>query len=154
MDKYEPRKSSSHGTGQFRPEDLALLGDGVVFEAGVLVFHPEHIRIGDNVYIGHNTILKAYHLSEMTIGRDTWIGQGCFLHSAGGINIGRAVGIGPMVKILTSQHAGEDLRLPVLYSPLDFAPVRSATAPTSAWAASSYPASASVKEQWSGRARW
>ncbi|MGD0837929.1 MAG: DapH/DapD/GlmU-related protein [Polyangia bacterium] len=123
MDKYEPRKASSHGTGRFRPEDLALLGDGVVFEAGVLVFHPEHIRIGDNVYIGHNTILKAYHLSEMTIGRDTWIGQGCFLHSAGGIKIGRAVGIGPMVKILTSQHSGEDLRLPVLYTPIHFAPV-------------------------------
>ena len=59
----------------------------------------------------------------MEIGRDTWIGQGCFLHSAGGIAIGQAVGIGPMVKILTSQHSGGDLRLPVLYTKLDFAKV-------------------------------
>jgi acetyltransferase-like isoleucine patch superfamily enzyme len=123
MDNYEARIARSHGTGEFRPEQFASLGSGVVFEAGVLVFHPEAIRIGDNVYVGHNTILKGYHRNTMEIGRDTWIGQGCFLHSAGGISIGKAVGIGPMVKILTSQHAGDDVRLPVLYTQLDFAPV-------------------------------
>jgi carbonic anhydrase/acetyltransferase-like protein (isoleucine patch superfamily) len=126
MDKYEPRPARSHGTGQFRPEELASLGSGVVFEAGVLVFHPEAISIGDNVYVGHNTILKGYHQNTMAIGRDTWIGQGCFLHSAGGITIGRAVGIGPMVKILTSQHRADDVdsvKVPVLYTPLHFAPV-------------------------------
>ena len=123
MDPYEPRIARSHGTGEFRPEQFASLGTGVVFEAGVLVFHPETISIGDNVYVGHNAILKGYFRNQMAIGRDTWIGQGCFLHSAGGITIGKAVGIGPMVKILTSQHSGDDLRRPVLCTPLDVAPV-------------------------------
>jgi acetyltransferase-like isoleucine patch superfamily enzyme len=123
MDKYEPRIARSHGTGEFRPEQFASLGRGVIFEAGVLVFHPETITIGDNVYVGHNSMLKGYHRNTMVIGRDTWIGQGCFLHSAGGITIGNAAGIGPMVKILTSQHAGDDLALPVLCTKLDFAEV-------------------------------
>lgn len=36
----------SHGTGEFTLEQFARLGDGVVFEPGVLVFHPENIEIG------------------------------------------------------------------------------------------------------------
>jgi acetyltransferase-like isoleucine patch superfamily enzyme len=75
MDKYEPRIARSHGTGEFRPEQFASLGRGVIFEAGVLVFHPETITIGDNVYVGHNSMLKGYHRNTMVIGRDTWIGQ-------------------------------------------------------------------------------
>jgi len=123
MDTYEPKPARSHGSGEFRLDQFAHLGIGVVLEPGVLVFHPEAINLGDNVYVGHNTMLKAYHRNSMEIGRDTWIGQGCFLHSAGGITIGRAVGIGPMVKILTSQHGGDESRLPVLYTQLDFAAV-------------------------------
>jgi acetyltransferase-like isoleucine patch superfamily enzyme len=123
MDNYDPKPARSHGTGEFRLEQFARLGSGVVLEPGVLVFHPEAITLGDNVYVGHNTMLKGYHRNTMAIGRDTWIGQGCFLHSAGGITVGQAVGIGPMVKILTSQHAGDETRMPVLYTKLDFAPV-------------------------------
>ena len=59
MDKYEPRIARSHGTGAVRPEEFASLGSGVVIEPGVLVFHPEAITIGDNVYVGHNTLLKG-----------------------------------------------------------------------------------------------
>src|SRR4029078_11668784 len=94
----------SHGTGAFSPSERARCGAGVVFEAGVLVFHPEHIEIGDDVYVGHQAILKAYHLNRMVIGARSWIGQQCFLHSAGGITVGARVGIGPGVKILTSTH--------------------------------------------------
>lgn len=121
--QYDPKPARSYGSGQFRPEQLAGLGSGVVVEPGVLIFHPETVTLGDNVYVGHNAILEGYHRNTMVIGRDTWIGQGCFLHSAGGLTIGKAVGIGPMVKILTSQHTGHDRRLPVRYTPLDFAPV-------------------------------
>lgn len=53
LERIEPSKiNSSHGTGEFKPEDFRRLGKGVVFEKGVLVFHPENIEIGDNVYIG------------------------------------------------------------------------------------------------------
>ena len=60
--------------------DLALLkplsraGYRPLLEAGVRIFHPETISIGDRVYIGHEAILKGYHRGYMEIGDDTWIG--------------------------------------------------------------------------------
>lgn len=113
----------SHGTGQFKPSDFRRLGSGVVFEAGVLVFHPENIELGDDVYVGHYAILKGYYKNSMVIGSGTWIGQQCFFHSAGGITIGANVGIGPGVKIITSFHAEEGRTRPILHSRIEFAPV-------------------------------
>jgi acetyltransferase-like isoleucine patch superfamily enzyme len=96
----------------------------VVFEPGVLVFHPENIEIDDDVYVGHHAILKAYHLNRMVIGARSWIGQQCFLHSAGGIAIGARVGVGPGVRILTSTHAlPADREAPIMDGALRFAPV-------------------------------
>lgn len=114
---------TSHGTGEFSPSQFAQLGQNVIFEPGVLVFHPEQIEIGSNVYIGHYTILKGYYKNTMIIGDDTWIGQQCFFHSAGGIRIGRNVGIGPGVKIITSSHHLGEINKPILQNPIRFAPV-------------------------------
>jgi acetyltransferase-like isoleucine patch superfamily enzyme len=113
----------SHGTGEFRPEQFARLGEGVVFEAGVLVFHPENVEIGSGVYVGHQTILKGYHKARMVIGDGTWIGQQCFFHAAGGLVIGCDVGIGPAVRILTSAHRLDELDKPILQSTVEFAAV-------------------------------
>jgi acetyltransferase-like isoleucine patch superfamily enzyme len=121
MNINPPKVNQSHGTGEFSRDSFSKCGKNVVFERGVLVFHPENIEIGENVYIGHNTILKGYYKNKMVIGDHSWIGQGCFFHSAGGIEIGRAVGIGPMVKIITSQHrpTESDIDIPVLFSPTE-----------------------------------
>ena len=114
----------SHGTGAFSPADLARCGKDVCFEPGVLLFHPENIEIGDDVYVGHQAILKAYHLNRLIIGARSWIGQQCFLHSAGGITIGVRVGLGPGVKVITSSHElPPDAKTPIMDSPLVFAPV-------------------------------
>ena len=115
---------SSHGTGTFERDDFAALGENVVIEAGVLVFHPETISLGSNVYVGHQTILKGYFQGEMEISDDTWIGQQCFFHSAAGLRIGRGVGIGPGVRILTSSHTDPGPDLPIMEGAIDFAPVR------------------------------
>ena len=116
--------AASHGTGAFAPVDFAKLGTGVCFEPGVLVFHPGHIEIGDDVYVGHQTILKGYHQGRMVIGARSWIGQQCFLHSAGGIIIGARVGLGPGVRILTSTHElPVDRAVPIMDGALRFAPV-------------------------------
>ena len=48
---------------------------------------------------------------------------GLHLHAAGGITIGARVGIAPGVKILTSQHAEAGRGTPVLFSPIEAAPV-------------------------------
>lgn len=90
----------------------------------MLVFHPESIELGDNVYVGHQTILKGYHKNRMTIGSESWIGQQCFFHSAGGLHVGSRVGIGPGVRILTSAHDEAGRPTPILFSPLRFAAVR------------------------------
>ena len=79
----------SHGNGRLNEKGyyntvfLKKLGKKTVLEEGVLLFHPENISIHDNVYIGHNTILKGYYKNEMIIEEGTWIGQQCFFHSAG-----------------------------------------------------------------------
>lgn len=112
----------SHGTG-LGPWDFASIGEGVVLEQGVLVFHPENIVLGNGVYVGHQAILKGYFKNKMTIGEGTWIGQQCFLHSAGGITIGRQVGVGPGAKILTSTHTETAPSTPIMDGELKFAPV-------------------------------
>jgi acetyltransferase-like isoleucine patch superfamily enzyme len=116
-------RNRSHGTGAFTPEQLAACGPDCVFEADVLVFHPENVYLGTNVYVGHRTILKGYYKNELRIGDETWIGQMCFFHSAGGITIGARVGIGPGVMILTSEHRELGRAVAPLLSPVDVAPV-------------------------------
>jgi acetyltransferase-like isoleucine patch superfamily enzyme len=123
VSEREGPRHRSHGTGAFRPEELRALGPDCVFESGVLVFHPENVALGRNVYVGHNAILKGYYRNEMRIGDEAWIGQQCFLHSAGGLIIGARVGVGPAVKIITSRHAEAGRQTPVLFSPVELGPV-------------------------------
>ncbi len=118
------KRHASHGTGRFEQSAFGGLGENVVFEDGVLVFHPENLFLGSNIYVGHQTILKGYHQREMWIGDDCWIGQQCFFHSAGGLHIGAAVGIGPGVRILTSAHEDPGPSLPIMDGPIRFAAVR------------------------------
>ena len=113
----------SHGDGVFHAEQFKRCGPDCVFEAGVLVFHPENIELGANVYVGHHAILKGYYKNVMRIGDETWIGQQAFIHSAGGIDIGARVGIGPGVRIITSMHTEAGRDIPILSSPVQLAPV-------------------------------
>ena len=113
----------SHGDGSFRVDQFARCGANCVFEAGVLVFHPENIELGTNVYVGHQTILKGYYKNRMRIGAETWIGQQAFFHSAGGIDIGARVGIAPGVRIITSFHGEAGRGVPILSAPIELGPV-------------------------------
>lgn len=117
------RPRQSHGDGSFTPGQFRKYGANVVIEAGVLIFHPENIELHAGVYVGHQTILKSYYNNTMIIGAGTWIGAQCFFHSAGGLQIGLDVGIGPAVRIITSAHADDDLQRPILHAPLIFKPV-------------------------------
>jgi acetyltransferase-like isoleucine patch superfamily enzyme len=129
MSRPPPR---SHGSGQIDRARLGSCPSSVVFEDGALVFHPENVYLGDNVYVGHYAILKGYYKNQLRVGSGTWIGQGAFLHAAAGIDIGRDVGIGPKAVVLTSAHelpsgdaaAAEEAPVPILHRPLHFAPVR------------------------------
>ena len=113
----------SHGSGAFERTDLAACGEGTVFEPGALVFHPENVELGRDVYVGHYAILKGYHRNRLRIGDGTWIGQMAFLHAAGGLTIGARVGIGPGVKIITSVHELPAMDVAILDGPLRLAEV-------------------------------
>lgn len=118
-----PQARRSHGTGAWSIAGFAAFGPGSAIEDDVLVFHPEHVSIGAGVYVGHRVILKGYHRNRLVIGDGTWIGEQAFLHAAGGITIGRNVGIGPGVRIITSSHAEEGIERPILHSRIEFATV-------------------------------
>lgn len=132
-----PPRYRSHGSGRVARSDLGSCPESVVLEEGVLIFHPENVYLGEDVYVGHHAQLKGYYKNALRVGRGTWIGQAAFLHAAGGITIGEDVGIGPHVCILTSSHVlperttapaappapGPDDDLPILRRPLTFAPV-------------------------------
>lgn len=113
----------SHGDGRWTVEAFGAYGRGSHVEDTVLAFHPEHIDLGDDVYVGHLTVLKGYHLNRMVIRDGAWIGEGCYLGAAGGLEIGEDVGIGPGTRILTSHHTEQGTATPILHSALRFAPV-------------------------------
>ena len=116
-------RAVSYGDGDFKPSDLASIGENVIIEKGALILKPESVRIGSNVYVGHYAILRGYDRGDMVIGDDTWIGQFCYINSAGGVEIGSRVGIGPSVKIMSSMHSEEGRHVPVLLCDLEFAKV-------------------------------
>lgn len=120
---YKAENYASHGDGSFTLSSFKKVGKNVIFEKGVFIFHPENIEIGDNVYVGHYAILKGYHKNTMVIGDGTWIGQFAFLHSGGGIVIGKDVGIGPAVQIITSVHDLAKGHPAIMRNPIKFAPV-------------------------------
>lgn len=106
------------------PAQLAACGPGVVIEAGALIFHPENVELGADVYVGHYAILKGYYRNRLVIGDGSWIGQLAFLHAAGGLRLGRRVGVGPGVKVLTSSHRlPPGLETPIMDGAIEVAPV-------------------------------
>ena len=104
------KKFQSHGNGNFKIKDFKKKGKNIVIEKNVLVFHPTNIHLGSNIYIGHNTILKSYYKGLISIEDNSWIGQNCFMHGAGKIFIGKNVGFGPSVNIISSYHDLKNIR--------------------------------------------
>lgn len=116
-------KWKSHGSGLNCSGKLLSKGEGVVIEDGARLFIPENIVLGDDVYIGHDTILKAYFDKELIVGKGTWIGPQCFIYASGGVIIGENVGIGPGVKIMSSAHVTKQLPGPILHRPIEHSQV-------------------------------
>ncbi len=95
---YQNRKCIS--TRDLDIEDGAyIINDGAIFSRFA------NAKICDGVYLGRDTQFDMYEGPQLIIMKDAWIGPGCYFNSAGGIKIGKKVGIGPNVTILTSEHS-------------------------------------------------
>lgn len=120
---HGPRSS---GTGAFRRADLRACADSCVLEAGVRIFGAANVSLAAKVYIGHDTLIHGYipQQGSVIVGEGTWIGPQCYLHGAGGICIESEVGIGPGVKIFSSQHREVGREVAIRRAPLAFEAVR------------------------------
>jgi acetyltransferase-like isoleucine patch superfamily enzyme len=118
-----PAPWRTHGTGRFERVDLGGLGERVVLEEGVLIFNPGYVHLADDVYVGHRAMLKGDSRNRLVVGAGSWIGQDCYLNSAGGITIGENVGIAPRVVILTSKHEEMPAGTPIIFGGLELEPV-------------------------------
>ena len=90
--------------GDGKARNFKSIGKNVVIEPSVVVIEADHIEIGDNVYIGHNTILNGYYKNEFVIGSNVFISAGCNIYGSCGVTIEDDVGIGPGVVIFGSSH--------------------------------------------------
>ncbi len=117
------RRFRTHGDGTFELEEFKSLGDDVILEQDVLVWHPETISFGQNIYVGHRSMIKGYPSGYIQIADNVWIGQNVFMHGAGGITIESDVGIGPGVQMLTSSHSIPPKPQLILDATLEFAPI-------------------------------
>ena len=101
-------KPKSHGTGRdWLPLNFRAFGDGCIIEDTVQIFQPQVMSLGKECYIGHQTILKGYIWGmdkQLFIGDGTLIYEQCYIGCHGRIYIGRKVGVGPGVRMLTSYH--------------------------------------------------
>jgi len=111
----EPR---SLGAGAVSAADLGGAGPGCIIEPGVRIFGERFVHLGSRVYIGHDTFVRAYPKGPLFVGDGCWIGPGCFINSYGGVTLGRRVGLGPGVKILSSRHQGGAPGRPIIDTPL------------------------------------
>jgi galactoside O-acetyltransferase len=98
-------------------------GDGVTVAPGAMFRHLERIAIGDSVFIGEQTMIQGRHDGTCTIGDRVWIGPQSFL-DARDLVLEDAVGIGPGVRILGAEHAGEPSEMDMIATEQLVGPVR------------------------------
>jgi acetyltransferase-like isoleucine patch superfamily enzyme len=114
--------AESLGDGRPARERFAAYGTATVVEPFAVVIHPERIELGDDVYVGHFTLLDGGHLegSKLILGSGCYLGSHCYVQGLGGVRIGEKVGIGPSVIMLTSMHAETPPGTPITAAPVRF----------------------------------
>jgi len=106
-------------------------GRNLAIEARVeIIAHAkEGITIGNDVYIGNNTMLRpstpyGWKMGQgIVIKDDVWIGPYCFIGFGGKIEIGNAVMLAPHVNIVSNNHTCQRFDIPMLNQPCDCPPV-------------------------------
>ncbi len=95
------------------------LGEGVYLDRGVYLHAlPNGIRIGNNTFLMHHTMLHVFNFRNLpqagiTIGNNCFLGEYNVIRGQGGVTIGNDVYTGPMVKIVAVNHVFDTLDRPI-----------------------------------------
>ena len=96
------------------------LGRGVYIDHGAYLHAcPGGIEIGDDAFIMHNAELHVFNFRNLPhayirIGARSFVGESVIIRGQGGVDIGKAVLIGPGAKILAINHNHGDPLTPIL----------------------------------------
>jgi acetyltransferase-like isoleucine patch superfamily enzyme len=108
-----------HGVRIAYAENLRL-GRGVYIDHGAYLHAcPGGIDIGDDAFIMHNAELHVFNFRDLPhayirIGERTFVGESVIIRGQGGVDVGKAVLIGPGAKILAINHIHGDPFTPIL----------------------------------------
>lgn len=105
---------------RIRFADGVELGRNVYIDQGVYLHAcPKGIRIGDNSFVMHGSVLHVYNFRDLPhafihIGANSLIGELNVLRGQGGITIGDRVYTAPMVQMLAVNHVFDDPTQPMV----------------------------------------
>ncbi len=105
---------------RIRFADNVALGRNVYIDQGVYLHAcPKGIRIGDNSFVMHGSVLHVYNFRDLPhafihIGANSLIGELNVLRGQGGITIGDRVYTAPMVQMLAVNHVFDDPTRPMV----------------------------------------
>lgn len=95
-------------------DDFKHFGKNVIIDKTAMIYGAHNISIGDNCYIGP----MAYIRGDVSLGDGVWIGPGAMCNGEGELRIGKCVGIGNSVIILTCEHDQQDTTRPISFGKL------------------------------------
>jgi acetyltransferase-like isoleucine patch superfamily enzyme len=89
---------------------------------GVVMKHPETMKLGDAVFIGAQTMIQGRYDGTCHIGNHVWIGPHAYF-DARNLILEDYVGWGPGAKVLGSSHTGQPIDVPIIATELSIKPV-------------------------------
>jgi len=95
-------------------------GDGTVIHRTAVIVAPASVRLGRDVTIEPLAVLMGHPEGQLEIGDGSLIAPHAYLQGYGGLRIGRHVGVGAGVLMLTAVHAETPPGEPITAAPLRF----------------------------------
>ncbi|MBY0359392.1 MAG: acyltransferase [Candidatus Obscuribacterales bacterium] len=99
------------------------IGQGLKVEENITVKHIETFELGDNVFIGAQSIIQGRFDGRCQIGSNVWIGPHSYF-DARDLILEDYVGWGPGAKVIGSEHTAMPVDQPILKTDLEILPVR------------------------------
>jgi acetyltransferase-like isoleucine patch superfamily enzyme len=109
-----------HERDAFERSNIAACGRGTVIDLGALILRPEYVQLGREVTIESLALLVGDPDGELCVGDGSLVGPHAYLQGLGGLRVGRQVGVGAGVLMLTAVHAETPPGAPITEAPLRY----------------------------------